>query len=91
MGTTAPAVGTNAVAIPGTDALVLGQVIVGVNNSGVRVVSSRVAPTQVGIYEIAFQVDSDAPTGNNIVLSVAVNSTDGSPTQFSNGSKIPIQ
>ena len=67
------------------------EVIVGVNNSGVRVVSSRVAPTQVGIYEIAFQVDSDAPTGNNIVLSVAVNATDGSPTQFSNGSKIPIQ
>jgi uncharacterized protein (TIGR03437 family) len=91
LGATAPAVGTNAIAIPGTDSLVLGQLIVGVNNSGVRVVSARMAPTQIGIYEVAFQVDSNAATGNNIVLSVAINPTDGSPTQFSNGSKIPIQ
>src|SRR5205823_263566 len=71
LGPTAPAVGTNAIPIPGTDSLVLGQVIVGVNNSGARVVSSRLAPTQIGIYEVAFEVDANAPTGNNIVLSVA--------------------
>ncbi|HMC60626.1 MAG TPA: hypothetical protein VKJ01_15655, partial [Candidatus Solibacter sp.] len=91
LGATAPPVGTNAIAVPGTDSLVLGQVIVGVNNSGARVISSRMAPTQIGIYEVEFQVDSNAPTGNNVVLSVAINPTDGSATQFSNGSKIPIQ
>ena len=91
LGATAPVVGTNSIAIPGTDSLVLGQVIVGVSNSGARVVSARLAPTQIGIYEVAFQVDSNAPTGNNVVLSVAINPTDGSATQFSNGSKIPIQ
>lgn len=91
LGATAPAVGTNSIAIPGTDSLVLGQLIVGVNNSGARVVSARMAPTQVGVYEVAFQVDPNATTGNNIVLSVAINPSDGSATQFSNGSKIPIQ
>jgi len=91
LGPTSPAVGTNALPIPGTDSLVLGLVIVGVDNSGVRVVSVRAAPTQIGIYEVAFQLDPTGPAGNNIVLSVAVNPADGSPTQFSNGSKIPIQ
>jgi uncharacterized protein (TIGR03437 family) len=91
LGPTAPAVSTNAIPIPVTDSLVLGLVIVGVNNSGARVISARAAPTQIGIYEVAFQVDSSTPAGNNIILSVAVNPIDGSPTQFSNGSKIPIQ
>src|SRR5471032_581274 len=91
LGPTSPAVCTNALPIPGTDSLVLGLVIVGVDNSGVRVVSMRAAPTQIGIYEVAFQLDPTGPAGNNIVLSVAVNPADGSPTQFSNGSKIPIQ
>jgi uncharacterized protein (TIGR03437 family) len=91
LGATAPVVGTNSIAIPGTDSLVLGQLIVGVNNSGARVITARMAPTQVGVYEVAFQIDPNAPTGNNVVLSVAINPVDGSATQFSNGSKIPIQ
>lgn len=91
LGPTAPVAGTNSYPYPGTDAMVLGQVIVGVNNSGARVVSARLAPTQIGVYEVAFQVDPNTPTGNDIVLSVAINPADGSPTQFSNGSKIPIQ
>ena len=56
-----------------------------------RPLFNRLAPTQIGIYEVTFQLDSNAATGNNVVLSVAVNPTDGSATQFSNGSKIPIQ
>jgi uncharacterized protein (TIGR03437 family) len=91
LGPAAPPVGTNAIAIPGTDSLVLGLLIVGVNNSGARVVSARVAPTQIGIYEVTFQVDPTTPVGNNLVLSVGINPADGSPTQFSNGSKIPVQ
>jgi uncharacterized protein (TIGR03437 family) len=97
LGTTAPAVGTNSIPIPGSaanpgsDSLVLGAVIVGVDNSGVRLISARLAPTQIGIYEVAFQVDPNSTTGNNVVLSVGINPTDGSATQFSNGSKLPIQ
>jgi len=92
MGPTVPTVGTGALPVPGADALVAGQVIVGVNNAGARVVTSRLSPNLIGVYEIAFQVPSDAPTGNDVVLSVAVNApNDGNQTRFSNGSKLPIQ
>ena len=91
LGITSPPVGTNQTPITGTNALVQGQVIVGVNNSGVQVVSAQAAPGMIGVYQVAFVVPSNAPTGNNIVLSLAINAPDGSPTQFSNGSAIPIQ
>lgn len=92
MGPTTPPVATGALPVPGSDALVSGQVIVGVNNAGARVVTSRLSPNLIGVFEIAFVVPSDAPTGNNIVLSVAVNApNDGGQTRFSNGSKLPIQ
>ncbi|MCU1236738.1 MAG: Ig domain protein group 1 domain protein, partial [Candidatus Solibacter sp.] len=91
MGPTTPTVGTGALPVPGSDALVGGQVIVGVNNAGARVVTSRLSPNLIGVYEVAFQVPSDAPAGNDIVLSVAVNAPGDGQTRFSNGSKIPIQ
>ena len=91
MGPTTPSVATGALPVPGSDALVTGQVIVGVNNAGTRVVTSRLSPNLIGVYEIAFQVPSDAPTNNDVVLSVAVNAPGDAQTRFSNGSKIPIQ
>uniref|UniRef100_Q01Q38 Ig domain protein, group 1 domain protein n=1 Tax=Solibacter usitatus (strain Ellin6076) TaxID=234267 RepID=Q01Q38_SOLUE len=92
LGPTTPPVATGALPVPGSDALVAGQVIVGVNNAGARVVTSRLSPNLIGVYEVAFVVPSDAPTGNNTVLSVAVNApNDGGQTRFSNGSKLPIQ
>ncbi len=91
MGATNPAVGSGSLPVPGADSLVAGQVIVGVNNAGARVVTSRLAPNLIGVAEIAFQVPSDAPTGNDVVLSVAVNAPSDSQTRFSNGSKLPIQ
>jgi len=91
MGPVAPAIVTGALPVPGADSLVLGQVIVGVNNAGARVVTARVSPNLIGVYELAFQVPSDAPTGNDVVLSVAVNAPGDSQTRFSNGSKLPIQ
>jgi len=66
-------------------------VIVGVNNAGARVISARLAPSLIGVYEVAFQVDSNAPIGNDIVLSLAVNVPGDQSTRFSAGSKIPIQ
>jgi uncharacterized protein (TIGR03437 family) len=92
LGPTLPSVGTNSIAIPGgADALVTGQIIVGVANAGTRVISARVAPDLIGVYEVAFQVPSDAPTGNDIVLSLAVNVPGDSTTRFSAGNKITIQ
>ena len=90
MGATAPAMVTGAMPFAGSDALVLGQVIVGVNNGGTPVFTSRASPNLIGVFEVAFQVPSNAPTGNDIVLSVAVNVPGDSQTHFSNGSKLPI-
>jgi uncharacterized protein (TIGR03437 family) len=90
LGQVSALVATNGVPIPGTDVTVNGSVIVGVNNSGVRVVSARLAPDLIAVYEVAFEIPADAPTGTDIVLSVAINPTDGSATQFSRGSLIPI-
>ena len=92
LGPTTPSVSTNSIAIPGgADSLVNGQIIVGVNNAGARVISGRLAPSLIGVYEVAFQVDPNAQTGNDIVLSLAVNVPNDSATRFSAGSKIPIQ
>jgi uncharacterized protein (TIGR03437 family) len=91
LGPVTPPVGTNSIAIPATDSLVTGQLIVGVNNAGARVIGGRLAPTLIGVYEVTFQVPSDAPTGNDIVLSLAVNVPGDSTTRFSAGNRIPIQ
>src|ERR1019366_4348819 len=91
LGATSPPMVTGAVPVPGADSLALGQVIVGVNNSGTRVITSRVSPSLMGVFAITFQVPSDAPTGNDVVLNVAVNAVGDTQTRFSNGSKLPIQ
>jgi uncharacterized protein (TIGR03437 family) len=96
LGVTSPTVGTNATAIPGADAIVQGQVIIGVTNAagqgeGVRVSSVRVAPDLIGVYEIPFQMPSDAATGNNVSFSIGVIPVGASTTIYSNTAKIPIQ
>ena len=90
LGPVSPAAVTGALPYVGADSLVLSQVIVGVNGFGARVVNSRVSPNLIGVYEIDFQVPSDAISGNDVVLSVAVNAPGDSQTRFSNGSKLPI-
>jgi uncharacterized protein (TIGR03437 family) len=91
VGPASPSVSTGALPVPGSDALLLGQVIVGVNNSGTRLITARVSPSLIGVSEIAFQVPSDAPTGNAVVLSVAVNVSGDSQTRFSQGTSFPVQ
>jgi uncharacterized protein (TIGR03437 family) len=90
LGPVSPFVGTNSIAVPGTDSNVLGQVIVGVNNAGTRLVGARMAPGLIGVYEVTFQVPSDAPTGNDVIFSVGINAVGDSQTRFSAGAKIPI-
>ena len=90
MGAAAPAIVTGALPFAGADSLVLGQVIVGVQNAGARVVTARVSPNLIGVYELDFQVPSDAPSSNDVVFSVAVNAPGDNQTRFSNASKLPI-
>ena len=91
-GPTQPAVATGSLPTPGVDVLPNdpNQIVVGVDNSGVVIVSARLAPDLIGVWEINFTVPTNARTGNDVVLSVAVTS-EGNPVQFSQGSRIPIQ
>ena len=96
LGVTSPSVGTNATAVPGNDAIVQGTVIVGVTNNagqgeGVSVISARVAPDLIGMYEISFQMPSDAATGNNVSFSMALIPVGSSTPIYSGTVKIPIQ
>jgi uncharacterized protein (TIGR03437 family) len=91
LGPVTPSVSTNSTPAPGVDSLVNGTMIVGVNNAGARVISGRLAPSLIGVYEVTFQVPDDAPTGNDVVLSLAINVPADSTTRFSAGNKIVIQ
>ncbi len=68
------------------------QVVVGVNNAGVRVVYARYAWNLVGVYEVAFEVPADTATGNNVPFAIALYQNTNPPSLlFGNGSAIPIQ
>jgi uncharacterized protein (TIGR03437 family) len=96
LGVTAPTVGTNATAIPGTDAVVQGILIMGVTNTagqgeGVQVSTARVAPDLIGVFEIPFLMPMDAATGNNVSFSIGVIPVGSSTPIYSATAKIPIQ
>jgi uncharacterized protein (TIGR03437 family) len=93
LGVTLPAVaGTDSLPPVGVDALVRAQVIVGVNNQGMQLISAKLSQDLIGVYIVDFKIPAYAntPEGNNVILSLAVNAIDGSPTQFSAGSRIPF-
>jgi uncharacterized protein (TIGR03437 family) len=96
LGVTTPSVGTDDTAIPGTDAIVQGALIMGVTNNagqgeGVRVTNARVAPDLIGVFEIPFQVPSDAATGNDVSFSIGVIPVGASTPIYSATAKMPIQ
>lgn len=92
LGATLPAVaGTDDLGPLGVNAMVRAQIIVGINNAGAPVIDAMLSPDLIGVYVVDFQVPTSTPQGNNIILSLAANAIDGSPTQFSGGSKIPVQ
>ena len=92
IGPTSPPVGTNSVPPPGTQATPVtgSQIIVGVNNSGVRVVSAQLSPDIVGVAEVTFQVPATGLATGTYVLSMGINEPDNPATQFSQGSKITV-
>ena len=100
LGPTIPAVGTNSIQNPnadllGRDAQVAGTVQVGiVGLGGVQVLSSRAAPDLIGVYEVQFLLPFNAPTGNDVGISVGIipqGAGSGSPAISSVLSKISIQ
>jgi uncharacterized protein (TIGR03437 family) len=96
LGVTSPSVGTNAIPVPGSEATVQGTVIVGITNAasqgeGVRVIGAQVAPDMIGVFEVPFQVPSDAATGNNVAFSIGVYPVGAGAPIYSNTTKIPIQ
>jgi uncharacterized protein (TIGR03437 family) len=96
LGVTSPSVGTDATAIPGVDAVVQGNLIMGVTNTagqgeGVRVSTARVAPDLIGVMEIPFEVPMDAATGNNVSFSIGVIPVGSSTPIYSVTAKLPIQ
>ena len=91
MGTTSPSVATNTLPVPGSNANVQGQVIVGVNNGGVPLTYARLSPDLPGVYLVAFMVPTDAAIGNNIVFSIGIVPLNSSTVFYSAGSLIPIQ
>jgi len=69
---------------------VIAPVVVGVDNAGVLVLSSKYAYGMVGVYEVEFEVPQNAATGNSLPLALfAV--YQGTDLQFANPSLIPIQ
>ena len=82
-------IGTNQSGIAGDDAAPQVPVVAGVADEGVAVDSAVYSSDLIGVYIVTFTVPSDAPSGNDIAFTIAVN-LNGNLT-FSNGSKIPIQ
>jgi adhesin/invasin len=68
-----------------------GQVIVGLDSSGVGAVTVTASPELIGVYQVTFQVPANTTAGDHI-LAVGV-TAEGNPTQFQQpgGSKLFVQ
>jgi len=64
------------------------QVVIGVDNAGVQVVSAQYAYGMVGVYEVQFVLQS-ADSGNNIPFAILM--FQNGQAVFGNGSLIPVQ
>jgi uncharacterized protein (TIGR03437 family) len=84
--TTATATGRAGVGGQTVDA----PVTVGVNNAGVRVISTEYLPGEVGIYVVTFEVPADTQPGAYQNLALVLAGPDGNAI-FGNGSFLPIQ
>lgn len=90
LGTGTPSTATNRAGVTGqtSDA----NIIVGVNNAGVRVIGSQYLPGAIGIYTITFEVPSDTATGTyqNLGLIVTDPADPNNTAIYAYGSFLPI-
>jgi uncharacterized protein (TIGR03437 family) len=72
---------------------VTAQMVVGVNNAGVVVLSAKYLQGTLGVYEVDFQVPQNTTTTNNAPFAIAVYvpTPNGLSLVFGNPSLIPIQ
>jgi adhesin/invasin len=84
-----PPVGTNQPGLPNVELAAVNPVVVGVNHTGVRVVSVTYARNLFGVFEVAFEIPADTPGSPNVPLAVAVQQ--GDQLIFGNGSSLPVQ
>ena len=83
-----PPVGTNSLGGP-VPSKVVHELIIGVNDGGVPLVSATYRAGTVGVEDVAFRIPADARTGNDIKFSVGV-VLDGR-TAYSNQTHLPIR
>ncbi len=88
LGPATPAVGTNQLPLPTAISTANNQLVIGIANAGVPLISAQLSPDLVGVYLVSFQVPASAPSGNQ-VFSVGV--TVGGQTYYSAGNALPIQ
>ena len=69
LGLVNPPTATNSTGIAGQDVVV--QVIVGVHDAGVPVISAQYLVGWIGAYIVGFQIPADAPTGPDQTLAIA--------------------
>ncbi|MBN8732066.1 MAG: hypothetical protein J0L64_16105 [Acidobacteria bacterium] len=86
IGQTTPAI---AAGQTGSGQRVLAEIVVGLNDQGVRLVSATYAMNLTGLYEIAFEVPAVSQTGNDRPLAVIVVRNNGQFV-YGNGSTIAI-
>jgi uncharacterized protein (TIGR03437 family) len=101
LGTTNPQVGTDSIEDPNSyisavESLVAGTVQVGFpgSNASVQVVAAHASPGLIGVYEVEVLIPTNAPTGNNVPISIGIvpaNSGSGVPGVFGPNSTVPIQ
>jgi uncharacterized protein (TIGR03437 family) len=89
VGQTTPASGTNHAGVPGQT--VNANLIVGVNDAGVKVISAETMVGAVGVVIVQFEVPATTATGATRPFAIAIFPADGSPAVFGNPSTIAIQ
>ena len=70
LGQVSPAAQTDSVGVAGQNVVL--PVVVGIDDRGVPVISAQYAQGAIGAYLVEFQIPSDAPTGTNQHLALAV-------------------
>jgi uncharacterized protein (TIGR03437 family) len=100
LGITNPQVGTDSIEDPnayvyGVESLVAGTVQAGFpgSSAAVQVVAAHAAPGLIGVYEVEVLIPSNAPTGNNVPISIGIvpaNSSSSTPGTFGPNSTVPI-
>ncbi len=87
-------IGTNDFAPSDSDITITTPVVMGINHAGIAPPTSVIyAHDLIGVWEVTFQVPSNAPTGSNIPLDIGIPDPTNDNKLILNkvGSKIPIQ